>query len=65
MLYGIKNSIFSLRKLEHRIKQYHIFKSIIQINELSDYSIFSLRVKHLENHIYYGVYAYRTYWSWN
>ena len=29
MLYGVKNSIFSLRELEYKIKQDHIFKSII------------------------------------
>lgn len=58
MLYVIWcNSIFSLRELEYRIKQEHIFKSIIQINDVPDYSTFSLRAKHLEKHIYYGVYA--------
>ncbi|MDY4077741.1 MAG: transposase [Clostridium sp.] len=57
MLYGVKNSIFSLRELEYQIKQDHIFKSIIQINDVPDYSTLSLRVKNLEKHIYYGVYA--------
>ena len=57
MLYGVKNSIFSLRELEYRIKQDHIFKSIIQINDVPDYSTLSLRAKKLEKHIYYGVYA--------
>ena len=27
MLYGVKNSIFSLKELEYRIKQYPIFKN--------------------------------------
>lgn len=57
MLYGVKNSIFSLRELEYRIKQDYIFKSIIQLNEVPDYSTFSLRAKSLEQHIYYGIYA--------
>ena len=57
MLYGVKNSIFSLRELEYRIKQDYIFKSIIQLNEVPDYSTFSLRSKSLEQHIYYGIYA--------
>lgn len=57
MLYGVKNSIFSLRELEYRIKQDYIFKSIIQLNEVPDYSTFSLRSKSLEHHIYYGIYA--------
>lgn len=42
MLQGVKNSIFSLRELEYRTKQDYIFKSIIQINEVPDYSTFSL-----------------------
>ena len=37
MLYGVKNSIFSLRELEYRIKQDPIFKSIIQINDVPGY----------------------------
>ncbi|KAI3350199.1 transposase [Clostridium botulinum] len=57
MLYGIKNSIFSLRELEYRIKQDYVFKSIIQLNEVPDYSTFSLRAKTLEKHIYHGIYA--------
>lgn len=55
MLYGVKNSIFSLRELEYKIKQDHIFKSIIQIDDVPDYSTLSLRAKHLEKHIYYGI----------
>lgn len=57
MLYGVKNSIFSLRELEYRIKQDYVFKSIIQFNQVPDYSTFSLRTKSLEKHIYYGIYA--------
>lgn len=41
MLYGIKNSIFSLREFEYRIKQDHVFKSIIQINKVPDYTLLS------------------------
>lgn len=57
MLYSVKNSIFSLRELEYRIKQDYVFQAIIQLNEVPDYSTFSLRAKILEKHIYYGVYA--------
>ena len=57
MLYGVKNSIFSLRELEYRIKQDYTFKAIIQLSEVPDYSTFSLRAKALEQHIYYSVYA--------
>ncbi len=57
MLYGVKNSIFSLRELEYRIKQDYVFQSIIQLNQVPDYSTFSLRAKRLEKHIYYGIYA--------
>lgn len=57
MLYGVKNSIFSLRELEYRIKEDYVFQSIIQFNQVPDYSTFSLRAKRLEKHIYYGIYA--------
>ncbi len=57
MLYGVKNSIFSLRELEYRIKQDYVFKAIIQLNEVLDYSTFSLRAKTLEKHIYHGIHA--------
>lgn len=52
MLYGIKNSIFSLRQLEYRIKQDYIFQSIINLQQVPDYSIFSLRAAALEKHIF-------------
>ncbi|WP_238901450.1 transposase [Clostridium sp. YIM B02500] len=57
ILYGVKSSIFSLRELEYRIKQDYVFQSIIQLNQVPDYSTFSLRTKILEKHIYYGIYA--------
>ena len=57
MLYGVKNSIFSLRELEYRIKQDYVFQSIIKLEKVPDYSAFSLRSKTLEKHIYYGIYA--------
>ncbi|WP_035789943.1 transposase, partial [Clostridium beijerinckii] len=57
ILYGVKSSIFSLRELEYRIKQDHVFQSIIQLDQVPDYSTFSLRTKILEKHIYYGIYA--------
>ena len=57
ILYGVKSSIFSLRELEYRIKQDLVFQSIIQLNQVPDYSTFSLRTKILKKHIYYGIYA--------
>ncbi|AGX42843.1 transposase DDE domain protein [Clostridium saccharobutylicum] len=57
ILYGVKSSIFSLRELEYRIKQDFVFRTIIQLNQVPDYSTFSLRTKILEKHIYYGIYA--------
>ncbi|WP_017210469.1 transposase [Clostridium beijerinckii] len=57
MLYGVKHSIFSLRELEYEIKKDYVFQSIIDLNEIPDYSTFSLRAETLEKHIYYGIYA--------
>lgn len=57
MIYGVKNSIFSLRELEYRIKQDFIFQQIINLIDVPDYSTFSIRCKKLEQHIYYGIYA--------
>jgi hypothetical protein len=34
-----------------------VFQSIINLNEIPDYSTLSLRAKTLEKHIYYGIYA--------
>jgi len=34
-----------------------VFRSIIQLNQVPDYSTFSLRTKILEKYIYYGIYA--------
>ncbi|NSB12611.1 transposase [Clostridium beijerinckii] len=48
ILYGVKSSIFSLRELEYRIKQDYVFQSIIQLNQVPDYSTFSLRTKILD-----------------
>ncbi|WP_243156135.1 transposase [Clostridium sp. C2-6-12] len=48
VLYGVKSSIFSLRELEYRIKQDHVFQSIIQLSQVPDYSTISLRTKILE-----------------
>ncbi|WP_077847138.1 transposase, partial [Clostridium puniceum] len=57
MLYGVKHSIFSLRELEYEIKKDYVFQTIINLNQIPDYSTFSLRAKTLEKHIYYGIYA--------
>jgi len=57
MLYGVKNSIFSLRELEYEIKKDYVFRYIILIDQTPDYATFSLRAKNVEKHIYYGIYA--------
>jgi len=57
MLYGVKNSIFSLRELEYRIKGDLVFQSIINLKQVPDHSTFSLRACSLEKHIYYGIYV--------
>ncbi|WP_238861426.1 transposase [Clostridium sp. YIM B02569] len=57
MLYDVKHSIFSVRELEYEIKKDYVFQSIINLNEIPDYSTLSLRAKTLEKHIYYGIYA--------
>ena len=53
ILYGVKRSIFSLRELEYELKKDYVFQSIINLNEISDYSTLSLRVRD----IYYGIYS--------
>lgn len=57
MIYGAQNSIFSLRELEYKIKQDIVFRHIINLNTVPDYSTFSLRAAALEKHIYYAIYA--------
>nr|WP_278246133.1 transposase [Clostridium tyrobutyricum] len=57
MIYGVKNSIFSLRELEYKIKQDIVFRHIINLFQVPDYSTFSLRTAALEKHIYYAIYA--------
>ena len=34
-----------------------MFQAIVNLNQIPDYSTFSLRVKTLEKHIYYSIYA--------
>jgi Transposase domain (DUF772). len=43
MIYGVKNSIFSLRELEYKIKQDIVFRHITNLFQVPDYSTFSLR----------------------
>lgn len=57
MIYGVKNSIFSLRELEYKIKQDIVFKNIINLYQVPDYSTFSLRAVALEKHIYHVLHA--------
>lgn len=56
-IYGVRNSIFSLRELEYKINKDPIFKYIIGIDKAPDYSTLSLRLNKIENFIYYGIYA--------
>ncbi|WP_420865156.1 hypothetical protein [Clostridium novyi] len=51
MIYGVNNSIFSLRELEYKIKQDIVFQKIIGLKE------FSLRAIALEKYVYYDIYA--------
>jgi hypothetical protein len=57
MIYRVKDSIFSLRELEYKIKQDIVFRHIINLFQVPDYSTFSLRAAALEKHIYYAIYA--------
>lgn len=56
-IYGVRNSIFSLRELEYKINRDPVFKYIIGIDKAPDYSTLSLRLKKIEKFIYYGFYA--------
>ncbi|MGL5612562.1 transposase [Cetobacterium sp.] len=56
-IYGVHYSIFSLRELEYKINRDLVFKEIIGITNAPDYSTFSIRLKKIEQHIYYGIYA--------
>lgn len=40
ILYGVKNSIFSFRELEYKIKKDYIFQNIIGLKYVPDYSTF-------------------------
>ncbi|MGL5764360.1 MAG: transposase, partial [Sarcina sp.] len=56
-IYGVHHSIFSLRELEYKINRDFVFKEIIGITNAPDYSTFSIMLKKIEQHIYYGIYA--------
>ena len=56
-IYGVRNSIFSLRELEYKINRDPIFKYIIEIDKAPDYSTLSLRLNKIEKFVYYGIYA--------
>lgn len=56
-IYGVRNSIFSLRELEYKINRDPLFKHIIEIDKAPDCSTLSLRLNKIENFIYYGIYA--------
>jgi hypothetical protein len=48
MIYEVKNSIFSLRELEYKIKQDTVLKNIINLYQVHDYSTFCLMLVSLE-----------------
>ena len=48
VVYGVRNSIFSLRELEYKINRDPLFKYIIGINKASEYSTLSLRLNKIE-----------------
>ena len=56
-IYGVRNSIFSLRELEYKINRDPLFKYTIGIDKASDYSTLSLRLNKIERFIYYVIYA--------
>ena len=56
-IYGVRNSIFSLRELEYKINRDPLFKYTIGIDKAPDYSTLSLRLNKIERFIYYGIYA--------
>ena len=56
-IYGVRNSIFSLRELEYKINRDPLFKYTIGIDKSPDYSTLSLRLNKIERFIYYGIYA--------
>ncbi|ONI46481.1 hypothetical protein AN642_00595 [Epulopiscium sp. SCG-B10WGA-EpuloA2] len=59
MLYGVKNSIFSLRELEYKINRDFSFRVSIGICKSPDYSTFSIRINKLED-VFYG-YLYKAF----
>ena len=56
MIYQVKYNIFSLRKLEQRIKQDATFKSIIALKGIPGYTTLSIRINSIEKHIFYGIF---------
>ncbi|MGL5067520.1 MAG: transposase, partial [Sarcina sp.] len=56
-IYGVYHSIFSLRELEYKIDRDILFKNIIGIDNAPDYSTLSIRLKQIEEYVYYGIYA--------
>lgn len=55
MIYGVNNSIFSLRELEYKIKQDIVFQKIIGLKEVPDHSSDSSRKTRI---LWYLCYAY-------
>lgn len=57
LIYRIKNSIFSFRELEYRLKRDNEFCNIIGLQEIPDYSTLSIRARKIEFNIFNAVYA--------
>lgn len=56
MVYQVKNSIFSFRELEWRIKQDTAFRRIVGLESVPDYSTIALRVNKFDKELYYGIF---------
>lgn len=57
MLYKSKNNIFSFRHLEYSLKRDTEFCKIIGLEDIPDYSTFSIRIRKIGTDIYYRIYS--------
>lgn len=57
MLYKSKNNIFSFRHLEYSLKRDAEFCKIIGLEDIPDYSTFSIRIRKIGTDIYYRIYS--------
>lgn len=52
MIYRVKKSIFSLRELEHKIKEDLVFRYIVNLHQVPNDLTLSLKSASLKRHIY-------------